>query len=39
MIINIAGRKIRNNFNAIPGRKPWMTDLMKLLHCKSYITL
>lgn len=28
----MVGRKIRNNFSAIPGRKPAMTDLMNFLH-------
>jgi len=34
MIINIVGRKIRKSFNTMPGRKPWMTDLINFLHNK-----
>ena len=31
MVTRIVGRRIRNIFRAIPGRKPWMTDLTVLL--------
>ena len=31
----MVGRKIRNSFNAIPGRKPVMSDLMKSLHYET----
>jgi hypothetical protein len=34
MIIKIVGRKIRKSFNAMPGRKPWITDLINFLHRK-----
>jgi hypothetical protein len=31
----MVGRKIRNNFNTIPGRKPEMSDLTKALHYET----
>jgi hypothetical protein len=37
--INIEGRKIRNIFKAIPGRKPWMNDLITFLHEKQEVAI
>lgn len=35
IVINIVGRKIRNIFKAIPGRKPCIKDFMNFLKKKN----